>query len=158
MSFAWPWVFLVLPLPWMLRLLGPPSETGLMLRVPHLPEGAFRAHSRHVNAWLASLVWLLLVCAAARPQMPGELLPPPEGIGLVIAFDVSRSMSAVDLQHGKERIARLQAARWVADDFLARRKFASFAPRMSRDDAETLMSGWRRAVRAAISWARDSAD
>jgi glycerol kinase len=60
---------------------------------------------------------------------------------------------------GAAGLAGLAAGMWSsADDFLARRKFASFAPRMSRDDAETLMSGWRRAVRAAISWARDSAD
>src|SRR5262249_5275014 len=58
---------------------------------------------------------------------------------------------------GAAGLAGLAAGMWSsADDFLARRKFASFQPQMSRGDAQTLMSGWERAVRASISWARDS--
>jgi glycerol kinase len=60
---------------------------------------------------------------------------------------------------GAAGLAGLAAGLWSsADDFLARRKFASFKPEMSRDDAKILMNGWKRAVRAAIAWARDSAD
>jgi glycerol kinase len=57
---------------------------------------------------------------------------------------------------GAAGLAGLAAGIWSsADDFIARRKFASFQPEMSRDDARTLMNGWQRAVRATISWARD---
>ncbi|HEY4130574.1 MAG TPA: glycerol kinase GlpK [Gemmatimonadaceae bacterium] len=57
---------------------------------------------------------------------------------------------------GAAGLAGLAAGIWdSADDFLARRKFASFKPEMSRDHAKTLMSGWERAVRATVSWARD---
>jgi len=59
---------------------------------------------------------------------------------------------------GAAGLAGLAAGIWSsADDFIARRKFASFQPEMSRDDARTLMDGWQRAVRATISWARDNA-
>jgi glycerol kinase len=58
---------------------------------------------------------------------------------------------------GAAGLAGLAAGMWSsAEDFLARRKFTSFRPEMSRGDARTLMSGWQRAVRAAITWARDS--
>lgn len=122
MSFAWPWLFLVLPLPWAMRLLLPQMEQGIALRVPHLPETAVRASPANANGWIAILAWLLLVAAAARPQMPGDPLPVRAGAGLVIAFDVSMSMSATDLQHGKSTVERLHAARILADDFLAQRE------------------------------------
>lgn len=60
---------------------------------------------------------------------------------------------------GAAGLAGLAAGIWSsADDFIARRKFASFQPAMSRDDAKSLMSGWQRAVRATIAWARDTTD
>jgi glycerol kinase len=60
---------------------------------------------------------------------------------------------------GAAGLAGLAAGLWAsADDFIARRKFASFQPQMSRADAKTLMSGWERAVRATISWARNKPD
>ncbi|MEP6495263.1 MAG: glycerol kinase GlpK [bacterium] len=57
---------------------------------------------------------------------------------------------------GAAGLAGLAARVWKdADEFLATRRFTSFAPRMNRAAADTLMTGWRRAVRATISWARD---
>ena len=38
-EFAWPWVFLLAPLPWLLRLLLPPADSGdAALRVSFLDE------------------------------------------------------------------------------------------------------------------------
>ena len=60
---------------------------------------------------------------------------------------------------GAAGLAGLAAGIWSsADDFIARRKFTSFQPEMSRVDARTLMSGWQRAVRATIAWARDKTE
>jgi len=60
---------------------------------------------------------------------------------------------------GAAGLAGLATHLWAsADDFIARRKFASFQPSMSRGDAKALMRGWERAVRATISWARDSGE
>jgi glycerol kinase len=57
---------------------------------------------------------------------------------------------------GAAGLAGLATGIWKnADEFLATRKFTSFAPAMSRDDAARLSAGWKRAVRAAVSWARD---
>jgi glycerol kinase len=58
---------------------------------------------------------------------------------------------------GAAGLAGLAAGIWKdADEFLATRRFTSFEPMMSRADVERGMHGWRRAVRAAVSWARDA--
>lgn len=123
MSFAWPWLFLALPLPWAMRMLLAPAQVGAALRVPHLPE-ANRESAPHASPrlWIAALAWLLLVIAAARPQMPIETASVKDGRDLMIAFDVSMSMATVDLQHGEAPVERLAAARALVDDFLARRR------------------------------------
>jgi len=57
---------------------------------------------------------------------------------------------------GAAGLAGLAAGLWKdTEEFLATRTFTVFEPSMSRADAAGLMSGWRRAVRAAVSWAHD---
>jgi glycerol kinase len=59
---------------------------------------------------------------------------------------------------GAAGLAGLAAGVWRdAKEFLATRRFRSFSPTMRRGDAASLVGGWRRAVRAAVSWARDAA-
>lgn len=123
MTFAWPWVFLALPLPWLLRLTLAPIDTRAALRVPRVHDDAFKHAPRmRLALWIAAVAWLLLVAAAARPQLPG-IAPaaPANARGMMLAFDVSMSMSTADLQHEDRTMERLQAARMLADAFLARR-------------------------------------
>lgn len=129
MSFAWPWCFLILPLPWLLRRLLSPAEAGVSLRVGQLPATADtasewgRARSISGSLALAALAWLMLVSAAARPQMPqAPGSQPASGRDLMLAFDVSGSMATADLQLDGQAVTRLQAARTLADDFLERRR------------------------------------
>ena len=57
---------------------------------------------------------------------------------------------------GAAGLAGIAAGVWKdTDQFLATRKFASFSPSMSRENANSLMAGWHRAVKATVSWARD---
>lgn len=121
MSFAWPWCFLALPLPWLLRrVLTPVSSAAL--RVPSLPPAALGATARTVpSLWLAALAWLLLVTAAARPQAPGEIVAQQSGRSLMLAFDVSASMALRDVLLDGQPAERLQAARHFANDFIRRR-------------------------------------
>ena len=57
---------------------------------------------------------------------------------------------------GAAGLAGLAAGVWRdADEFLATRTFTTFQPRLDRASADRLMQGWQRAVRAAVSWARD---
>jgi glycerol kinase len=57
---------------------------------------------------------------------------------------------------GAAGLAGLAAGVWSnADDFISTRRFTSFEPTKHRAVADEGLRGWRRAVRAAISWARD---
>lgn len=122
MSFAWPWLFLALPLPWLLRALLAPAPAGTALRMPSLPEAAITNRPRPTARMvLAAVAWLLLLTAAARPQLPADA-PPEAGRarGMILAFDVSMSMATADLQQAGKAVERIGAALALADAFLAR--------------------------------------
>lgn len=122
LTFGWAWCFLALPLPWLFGKDNPPHAAGA-LRLPRLPAyasgGAGKALSR--ARWLSGLLWLLLVTAAARPQLPGQAIEQPlSGHSLMLAFDISASMGTRDLHFSGRAIDRLSAARILADGFLER--------------------------------------
>ena len=130
-EFAWPWIFLLAPLPWLLRLLLPPADSGdAALRVGFLDE--LQALSgRRARAALPSwrqqaplaLLWFLLLCAAARPQWVGEPLPlPASGRDLLLAVDVSGSMDYADMQWDDEPISRLELVKRLLGDFIEGRR------------------------------------
>lgn len=126
--FAWPWMLLALPLPWLVRRLWPAAQsTSPALRVPYgnrldalaAGGGAGRAAGIGVLAWLA---WASLCVAAARPQQLGDVVQPPQaGRDLMLAVDLSGSMSEEDMTLGNQTVDRLTAAKAVLADFLDRR-------------------------------------
>ena len=130
-GFDWPWLFLLLPLPLLvLRLLPPADETEeAALRVPDLApfagDGATKAGSfkpRRWPLWLASLAWLLLVIAAARPVWLGEPIElPVSGRDLMLAVDLSGSMQTRDFVIDGKAVSRLTAIKKIAGDFIKRR-------------------------------------
>ena len=128
-GFAWPWWLLALPLPWIARRLLPPKrDAGAALKVPYgerlsaiarSARGPARARGIGLLAWLA---WALLCVAAARPQQLGPVLQPPQqGRDLMLAVDLSGSMSDEDMALGGTTVDRLTAAKAVLADFLQRR-------------------------------------
>jgi len=124
--FAWPWMFLALPLPWLLRRWLPPAAPGAALRLPHhvaLDDAARAGAARRWRLWIAALAWVLVVTAAARPQQ----MAPPEsltrsGRALMLAVDVSGSMSIQDMPMGGQTVSRFGAVKAIAGDFIARRQ------------------------------------
>ncbi|RMG54172.1 MAG: VWA domain-containing protein [Gammaproteobacteria bacterium] len=133
-QFAWPWLALALPLPWLLRRLLPPVSAGSeRLRVPFLDElatvqssHAGKGQQRSVprlRLLLAVLAWILLVLAAMRPQWIGEPVSlPGSGRDIMLAVDISGSMQTEDFVWNGRPIDRLTAAKLVASRFLERRK------------------------------------
>ncbi len=128
--FAWPWIFGLLPLPWLIRYLSPPASAVRepALRIPFLEDFDLGGRSlaprrgRRWPLWLAACCWLLLVAAAARPQWQGAPVPvPSRGRDLMLAVDLSGSMRIKDFRIHGRTVDRLDAIKWVADDFIRRR-------------------------------------
>jgi len=131
LEFHWPWLFLALPLPWLVRRWLPPVVSRqAVLRVPFVEDfeaaGADQGRRTGTSPWrlgLALLAWLLLVTAAARPQWQGEPVPLPlEGRDLLLAVDLSGSMAERDFVIGNQRVDRLTATKVVAGQFIEKRK------------------------------------
>lgn len=127
-GFAWPWMWLAFPLPWLAGWLLPPHRnTSASLKVPYgrrldaIATVGGRSRRLHIAA-LAWLAWFLLCAAAARPQQLGEAVAPPRsGRDLMLAVDLSGSMSEPDMELGGNVVDRLTAAKAVLADFLDRR-------------------------------------
>lgn len=129
-EFAWLWALTALPLPFMVAWLWPraTSQAEPALRLPF--DGALaatvstsRTAPNRLRLMLATLVWLLLVIAAARPQFVGEPVQlPVSGRDLMLAVDLSGSMQTEDMSVRGDAVSRLTAVKAVAGDFIDRRK------------------------------------
>ncbi len=127
-DFAWPWALLLLPLPVLMRWLPLRGQAdAAALRVPYAPS-RLQLHMRDGQrlAWLGRLLlwlgWCFLCVAVARPQQLGEPVEPPrQARQMMLAVDLSGSMSEPDMQLGGRIVDRLTAAKAVLADFLDRR-------------------------------------
>ncbi len=130
-QFAWPWSFLLLPLPWLawryLPAVADPRHGAL--RIPFYSRWVEQTEEHNSQrpsrllGWLALLAWLLLLTAAARPQGLGE---PGQwadsGRDLMLAVDISGSMEIADFLLQEQRSDRLGAVKAVAGAFIERRR------------------------------------
>ncbi|MBK1695069.1 BatB protein [Chromatium weissei] len=128
MTFEWPWLFLALLLPLLMRWLPPiRTEIGAALYLPlcaELPTTADVPSPRNRSQYLliAGLAWMLLVIAAARPQWLGEPVGLPiAGRDLLLALDISGSMAQEDYELNGRAVSRLAAVQAVATRFVERR-------------------------------------
>lgn len=126
-EFAWPWLFVLAPLPWLVRYLLPAgSPTLSAIRIPSLNGLSNAQHSMRAKPWmwlLLTLCWLLVLTAVARPQWLGEPLPVrSEGREIMLAVDLSGSMEIADMQLNGENVDRLTMVKSVLGDFISRRE------------------------------------
>ncbi len=163
-EFAWPWLFAALPLP-LLALLLPraAASTPASLRFPFYQalQGNLQAIDRGPRKrWhllLASLAWLLLVTAAARPQLIGESVHMPvSGRSLLLAVDISGSMQNEDMVIDGRRVSRLTAVKVVAGEFIEKRKGDRIGLILFGDDAylQAPLTFDRRTVRILLDEAQ----
>ena len=133
-TFAHLWIFSLLPLPWLLRVILPPRRVSeVAVRVPFgdrvraaASEGGAvsLAAKKASRQFLPVLVWLLILTAIARPQWIEEPvtkeLPTRD---LLLLVDLSGSMGQEDFEDAAgERVDRLRAVKEVVGEFLTRRK------------------------------------
>jgi len=132
-SFAWPYLFLLLPLPYFAWKFLPKtvSQQNQALRVPSVAAFQFstqtaeakKLHRFSTNLILLSIIWFLLLTAAARPQWVGEAIKiPVSGRDLLLAVDLSGSMDQEDMQINDKMYNRLTAAKLVLSQFIQQRK------------------------------------
>lgn len=127
--FHWPWLFLILPLPLLIRYFFAASATldEAALKVPFLDD--FPSEETHTIAaekpwrsWLAAAAWILLVLASSRPQWLGEPIEQAiSGRDLMLAVDLSESMTTQDFELKGQMVDRLTAIKSIAVDFINRR-------------------------------------
>ena len=128
LTLAWPWLLLLLPLPWLVRAwLSGASRAGMQaLKVPWfslMTSSGSAWMKKPVLAVLAGLAWALLLLAAARPQWVGEIETlPVTGRDLLLAVDISGSMDTQDMVLDRKSVNRLAVVKKVAGEFIQRRR------------------------------------
>lgn len=130
LSWQWPYVFLLIPLPLLVRWLTPALETAAgAIRVPfyqafyELDDGLSR---KSVGNWLRGfLIWLIwgcLLAAAARPTWVGDPVNVPQDRrDLMLAVDISGSMREQDMLQGNRYVDRISAVKQVVGEFVEQR-------------------------------------
>jgi hypothetical protein len=102
---------------------------------PPDPDTRCAAAGAGLLAWLA---WIALCLACARPQQLGEPIAPPQvGRDLMLAVDLSGSMSEEDMELGGQVVDRLTAAKAVLADFLDRPRRRPRRPARASVNART---------------------
>lgn len=130
-SWHWPWVFFLLPLPWLMRFIPAlPQSQSAALNVSYLAR--FRlaqaqglgspARSSLLATLFALAIWVLLLTALARPYQLGEVVEIPiSGRDLLMVVDLSRSMEIEDMRINNRPVDRLVALKSVLNKFIQRR-------------------------------------
>ena len=131
LEFTWPWAFLILPLPFLIyRLISRAPRQDAALYVPFFSvlsrlqsDNENLTSSRLLNLIFCTLIWLLIVLAASRPQWLGEPVQlPSTGRDLMLSVDISGSMEAQDMVVGNRQASRIDVVKAVVGDFVERRE------------------------------------
>lgn len=128
LSLEWPWLLLLLPLPWLYRRWRRPSAAHQpALQVPLYRDWTLQHAVRHPartsSWWLLAILWVSTLLAASRPVWIGEpVLLPAEARELMLAVDLSGSMREPDMMLGDQRVDRLTALKAVLQEFITRRQ------------------------------------
>lgn len=135
LTIAHPWLFLLIPLPWLVRRLLPTHhERKAAVRVPFMqrlsrlaglqPGSGVAVARRPISQWVVlSITWLLVVFAITQPQWLEEpIIKELPMRDLLVAVDLSGSMEAQDFSDAEgNMVDRLTAVKQVLDAFFARR-------------------------------------
>lgn len=130
LTWTYPWIFILIPLPWLLRWLLPMARPAFSraLKIPFFNTmTSMNVDSSHpslsyLNLWIAFIIWCLLLIAAANPQWLGEPIDLQRtGRNLMLAIDLSGSMEIRDMKLRGQQVDRLQVIKAVAEQFIQKR-------------------------------------
>jgi Ca-activated chloride channel homolog len=134
-SFAWPWVIVLLGLPFLVRFWGPQAKNKTAPRAPEIffpyidrlkasfPAQRQRKRFDRLSAFILGLLWLALTCALMGPQLVDDIIPlQNRGHDLMLAVDLSGSMRALDYSKDDAQVSRLEVVKSVVGDFIGKRQ------------------------------------
>ncbi len=158
-SFAWPWLLLLLPLPLLVYWLPKKRQNRVSaaLIVPELLAASTVSTAHQDNnkspLIILSLCWLLSVIALSQPQWLGDAIDiPTEGREMMIAVDLSGSMQIEDMSLRGSTVNRLDMLKAVLGDFIERRVGDRLGLILFADDAymQTPMTFDRKTVKQML--------
>ncbi|QBG35033.1 vWA domain-containing protein [Litorilituus sediminis] len=158
-NFAWPWLFLLLPLPLLVYYLPAKkaAQESAALKMPSLPniDASTQVNSQNRKAPIVVLTicWCLFVLALTRPQWLGEAIDiPTQGREMMIAVDLSGSMQIEDMSLSGNTVNRLVMLKSVLGDFIERRVGDRLGLILFADDAymQTPMTFDRKTVKQML--------
>jgi Ca-activated chloride channel family protein len=129
LAFDWWWAMLLLPLPLLSRLVLPACERPEpAISVPLLnrywtSQVDFRQASTRLSGFGLWLFWVALIIAASRPFWLDESVSRNlSGRDLMLAVDISGSMSETDMTIDSKTASRLDVLKVVVEKFIERRQ------------------------------------
>ena len=127
LSWQWPYLFYLLPLPFLIRWLSPAADStsGAILvpfyaKLQQLGENQkSKSISTFFSALIALLTWACLVAAAAHPIWVGDPTAlPQDKRDLLLAVDISNSMREDDMLVQNQYVERITAVKAVVGEFV----------------------------------------
>jgi Ca-activated chloride channel family protein len=159
-SFAWPILLILLPLPFIVYLLPKKQSDNQQsaLIMPVLVNISQQTVTEPKKSKIPLLIlvscWVLFILAICRPQWLGEAIDiPSEGREMMIAVDLSVSMEIGDMTINGQRLNRLQMLKVVLGDFIERRVSDRLGLILFADDAymQTPMTFDRKTVKQMLN-------
>ena len=129
-EFHWPWILLLLPLPLLIQSISykVTHNSNRSIEVPPRLQRALAAADSVAETRLLSqlwrtlllwVVWLSLLTALAQPYRPESIaLQNASGRSMVIAADLSESMSKTDFTMDNNAVNRLAVVKAIAGRFI----------------------------------------
>ena len=158
-SFAWPWLLLLMPLPLLVYWLPKKNNerANAALIMPQLIEST-AVHITSPSNKKAPLIilcvcWLLSVLSLSQPQWLGDAIDiPTKGREMMIAVDLSGSMQIEDMSLRGSTVNRLDMLKVVLGDFIERRVGDRLGLILFADDAymQTPMTFDRKTVKQML--------
>ncbi|TEW53310.1 VWA domain-containing protein [Psychromonas sp. RZ22] len=126
-EFSYLWVFLLLPMPLLIRFfLSPKKQTFTQIWIP-LAEGLQQEKSAKTNPLLSVfipwLLWILLLATIAKPIWLDEPIRiQQQSRDMILSLDLSGSMQEVDMPLNGQTVNRLTLVKSIVKDFVKERE------------------------------------
>src|SRR5580692_2203929 len=134
-SFAWPWMIVLLALPFAVRRFAPRVRIANTPNAPEIffpyierlksgfPLGQRAKKSSRAYTIILSLIWVSLTAALMGPELVDQFTQlRNKGYDLMLAVDLSGSMEALDYSEDGEQVSRLQVVKSVVSNFVGQRQ------------------------------------